>query len=315
MIDFRYHIVSLVAVFLALALGLFLGSTTLQSTVTHNLRQQADSVIARNHTLQSANDQANAELKQAQDFETSVEPYAVAGKLVGADVAVVSAPGVDSGARNALTSTLRSAGAVVTADIRLADGFTDPQQDATWGQLALQLAGTRSLPHANGASQAGGELARVLLTRPGVRLASPRRTETVLSTLTDGKMISISGQMPVRAADVAVLLVPLGGNPESSSVATTRDNDLIALARSLRHWSSGLVVAGPTVSADPSSGGPLAAMRADSGLMKSVSTVDSDDTAIGRVATVLALAAAPGGAIGTYGESQSPPLPSQSPAP
>jgi hypothetical protein len=32
MIDFRYHIVSIVAVFLALALGLFLGSTTLQST-------------------------------------------------------------------------------------------------------------------------------------------------------------------------------------------------------------------------------------------------------------------------------------------
>ena len=44
MIDFRYHIVSIVAVFLALALGLFLGSTTLQSTVTRNLDRQANRV-------------------------------------------------------------------------------------------------------------------------------------------------------------------------------------------------------------------------------------------------------------------------------
>ena len=47
-IDFRYHVVSIVAVFLALALGLFLGSTTLQSTVTNQLHHQADLVTREN---------------------------------------------------------------------------------------------------------------------------------------------------------------------------------------------------------------------------------------------------------------------------
>jgi len=51
MIDFRYHIVSIVAVFLALALGLFLGSTTLQSTVTDNLSKQAKHVTGQVYTV------------------------------------------------------------------------------------------------------------------------------------------------------------------------------------------------------------------------------------------------------------------------
>lgn len=314
MIDFRYHIVSLVAVFLALALGLFLGSTTLQSTVTHNLRKQADSVIARNHDLQTANDQATAQLKADQSFATAVEPYAVTGKLLDTAVAVVSAPGVDDNARKQMMTTLTGAGATVTADVRLQTGFLDATQDAAWGQLAAQLAGTRPLPHLSGAGQAGYELARVLVNRPGAHLPSARRIETVLSTFSDGKMLAVSGAAPVRAAELAVLLVPLGSAPDTSSVAVAQDRDLIALARALRHGSSGVVVAGPTIGA-VGNGGALAAVRADANLSKVVSTVDSDETAIGRIATVLALAAAPTGSTGQYGGAQSPPLPSESPVP
>ena len=42
MIDFRYHVVSIVAVLLALALGLFLGSTTLQGRVFDDLKGRAN---------------------------------------------------------------------------------------------------------------------------------------------------------------------------------------------------------------------------------------------------------------------------------
>jgi hypothetical protein len=74
------------------------------------------------------------------------------------------------------------------------------------------------------------------------------------------------------------------------------------------------VVAGPTIGTS-SNGGALAAVRANQSLSKNVSTVDSDDTAVGRVATVLALAAAPTGGAGSYGIAQTPSLPTQSPAP
>jgi hypothetical protein len=167
----------------------------------------------------------------------------------------------------------------------------------------------------NGAGQASVELAHVLVNRPtSTHLTSSRRIQTVLGTFTAGKMLAVSGVTPVRAADLAVLLVPLGSAPDTSPIAVAQYDDLIALARALRHSSSGLVVAGPTIGTS-SNGGALAAVRANQSLSKNVSTVDSDDTAVGRVATVLALAAAPTGGAGSYGIAQTPSLPTQSPAP
>jgi hypothetical protein len=313
-IDFRYHIVSIVAVFLALALGLFLGSTSLQSTVTHSLRQQADRVTADNQSLETQKDQLNAELSTQQAFANAVEPYAVSGRLVDAGVAVVSAPGVDDGTRSALENTLTEAGATVTADVRLQSSYLDPEQDVALGQLAAQLAAGRPLPRADGAIQAASLLARALLSRPGVGVLPIRRTQTIISTLSDGKMISVQGNTPLHPADLAVLLVPLGSAPDGSAAATQQNNDLMGLASALRHASSGLVVAAPTFRQGVSNG-VVSVLREDATLSKTVSTVDSDDTALGRIATVLALAAAPGGSSGRYGASQSPPLPSSSPAP
>ncbi|HVW80453.1 MAG TPA: copper transporter [Mycobacteriales bacterium] len=313
MIDFRYHIVSLVAVFLALALGLFLGSTSLQSTVTHSLRQQANHVTGLNHKLETTNDQLTQELSTGQAFATGVEPYAVGGRLVDAGVAVISAPGVDDGARSAMMSTLTSAGATVTADVRLQSAFLDPNQDDTLGQLALQLAGGRKLPHAAGAIQAGTELARALLARPGIKTPSQRQVETILSTLSDGNMITVQGNGPVHPGDLAVLLVPLGSGSPDSATEQQQNDDLIGLAAALRRDSSGVVVASPTLQSGADNG-VLPVMRQDSALSQTVSTVDADETPIGRIATVLALAQAPAGAAGQYGASQKQPLPSASPA-
>lgn len=314
MIDFRYHIVSLVAVFLALALGLFLGSTSLQSTVTHSLRQQANRVTADNQSLEQQKDALNAELSAQQAFAAGVETYAVSGKLVDAGVAVISAPGVDSGARSALLASLASAGASVTADVQLQSSYLNPDQDDTLGQLALQLAGNKRLPRASGAIQAATELARALVSRPGGKTASERQIETILSTLSDGNMISVVGTTPLHTADLAVLLVPLGSAPDGSASALQQNSDLIGLATALRRDSSGVVVASPTLLSGANNG-VLPAIRQSSTISKTVSTVDSDETPIGRVATVLALAEGPGGTTGQYGASQKQPLPSPSAVP
>jgi hypothetical protein len=313
-IDFRYHIVSLVAVFLALALGLFLGSTSLQSTVTHTLRQQANRVTADNQSLENQKDALNDELSTQQAFAAGVEPYAVSGKLIDAGVVVISAPGVDSGARSALLATLTAAGASVTADVRLQSSYLDPEQDATLGQLALQLAGSKRLPRASGAIQAATELARALVARPGIKTPSERQIETTLGTFSDAKMISVQGTAPVHTADLAVLLVPLGSAPGGSAAALQQNSDLIGLATALRHHSSGVVVASPTLLSGANDGA-LPAIRESSAISSTVSTVDSDETPIGRVATVLALAEAPGGTTGQYGASQKTPLPSASAGP
>jgi hypothetical protein len=312
-IDFRYHIVSLVAVFLALALGLFLGSTSLQSTVTHNLRKQADRVTTDNRSLESQKDQLSKTVSADQAYDAAVEPYAVSGRLVDAGVAVVSAPGVDSTARTALVHDLTLAGATITADVRVQSPYLDPNQDSELSQLATQLAGSHPLPRANGAIQVGTQLARALATRPGGKPTSAKRTNLILSTLSNAKMITVQGSAPVRPADLVVMLVPLGSAPDGSVPADQRDSDLMGLARALRRGSSGLVVAAPTL-ASGGDNGVIATMRADATFSKTISTVDADDTSVGRVATVLSLAAAPSGSTGRYGVTQQPPLPSASTA-
>jgi hypothetical protein len=318
LIDFRYHIVSLIAVFLALALGLFLGSTTLQSTVTHNLQKQADRVTSENKTLSGKLSDATTQLQHERAFIASIDGYAVANRLPGASVALVSSPGVSSDDRAAFTAALVAAGAEVTADVQLQSAYLDPTQDSELGGLAeqLRLPGHK-LPTANGSTEISAELAAVLAERPGHKSVSRSHTESTLSALSDGKFISVSGNPPTHAATLGLMLVPAPSSSLSQASAQGQNAILLALASQLRKVTTNLVIAGPTQT-PPVANGALAAVTADPTLSKSVSTVDlgneDQDGAAGRLAVVMALADL-SGKPGSFGLGESPPVPSASPAP
>jgi hypothetical protein len=319
-IDFRYHIVSLIAVFLALALGLFLGSTTLQSTVTHNLRHQADTVTGQNRTLQATNNTLSGEYDGERSLTAAAEPYAVSGRLDGDSVVLVSAPGVDSKARKTVAATLVLAGATVNADIQLQPAYLDPTQDGTLAGLATDLVQPgRSPPAGNGSTEVSFELASALLARPGHRVDSRTLVTTTLNTLSIGKFLSFNGSAPTHPATLAILLVPAPNPAVTATTAQTQNTILTTLATDLRAASTGVVIAGPTPLPNVS-GGALNAVRADTALTSTVSTVNldtskSNDPAAGRIAVVLALAAAPSGEVGAYGLGETPPLPAISASP
>jgi hypothetical protein len=321
LIDFRYHIVSIIAVFLALALGLFLGSTTLQSTVTRNLHHQADAVTSQNRSLQADNHQLSTELSDEQALLGLVGPYAVQDRLTGQSVAVVSAPGVNSDDRKAVETALQQGGATISADVQLQSAYLDPTQDALLGGLASQLSLPRHpLPPGTGSTQVSSELADVLTGRPGHKPVSKAHVDATLSALSDGKFISVSGSPPTHPASLAVLLVPAPSSSVSATTAQAQNAILLALAQQLQHSTTGLVVAGRTPS-PPVAGGMLAAVNSDSGLSKTVSTVDlastdvDQDAMAGRIAVVLALADSAGGKRGTYGLGQNPPVPTPTASP
>jgi hypothetical protein len=315
LIDFRYHIVSIVAVFLALALGLFLGSTTLQSTVTDNLHHQADRVTQANQRLTTQRNQLSGQVKQLQAFGSSVEPYAVANRLTGTTVALLSAPGVNGGDRDQLIKTLTEAGASVTTDIRINPAYLEPAQDAELGNLARQLAGGRKLPKGNGAAEASFELAHAVLARPTTTLPTQTRVAIVLNALSAGKMINLASGVPTHLAALSILLVPGPGSDQPTAAETQQYAVLTDLAQALRNAGTATVVAGPTIQPSQPKG-PLDAARADGALTREVSTVDADDAASGRIAVILALAGAPTGTVGNYGlGSGTTPLPAATATP
>jgi hypothetical protein len=330
LIDFRYHIVSLIAVFLALALGLFLGSTTLQSTVTKSLTNQANHVTSENKRLGVEKQSLEQQVRAEQGLTKAVEPYAVDGRLLGETVAVVAAPGVSGKTRDALITTLQEAGATVSADVSLQPAFLDPTQSAELGALATAVAlPNHPLPNGTGATRASDILAQVLASAAGHHAPSRRQIATALTSLSDGKYISVASPQPTHPADLTVLLVAAPSAGVTTTSAAAQNATLVSLARDLRTSSSATVVAGPP----PVGGndlGALAAARADPTLTQTVSTVNLDDNTgiavpaaaggdpvAGRVAIVLALASASSNTVGSFGlgAGASGPLPTPTATP
>ena len=299
MIDFRYHVVSIVAVFLALALGLFIGSTTLRGKVTADLTTRTEHVVHTNGVLRSQLSDAKSQIDHDHAFDAALTPYAVQGRLAGEGVTVISAPGVDDNMRKDVLTALTQAGATIDGDVRLQDALLDPAQDQFLGTLADKVAvNGRPLPNAAGAVRALALLADALVTnsqRPPMSRASSAK---ILAAYDAGNLLSISGDQP-QPASLAIVLAAPAPTSTDTSVAQQQDVLLSAFARYLDRASTGTVVAGP-VSAD-ATGGLLDAVRGDKTLRSNVSTVDSVDTPSGVIATILAAAEQSAGRSGSYG--------------
>ena len=124
MFNLRYHIVSIAAVFLALAIGLALGSTFVDSVLVSNLESQVDQLEADTRTAEEQRADAQAALADARaaraealasveaaraerfEIEDLVRPYLPDGRLSGTTTLIVSPDTVDRAAVAAIRSRL-----------------------------------------------------------------------------------------------------------------------------------------------------------------------------------------------------------------
>ena len=107
MLDFRYHALSLVAVFLALAIGIVLGVTIGDSLVSDAERSLRGNLRADVENARSAESKAKTELSGRDRMLDELYPGIVGTRLAGERVAVVSwgplPNGVESGIRDAVS--------------------------------------------------------------------------------------------------------------------------------------------------------------------------------------------------------------------
>jgi Copper transport outer membrane protein, MctB len=314
-IDFRYHLVSIIAIFLALAVGIVLGTTTLNGTALHNIQSQVKRLSSDKTAQRQQIDALHAQVKDAESFIGATEPTLTANALNGQRVAVITAPETPGNIRTSLLTSLQHAGAVVTNDIRLSSAFTDPKQSAALDDLATRLVVPGSLPaKATGASLAAAELAQVLVTKPGAKPAGQDAISTTLAGFQQGSFLTVAGT-PGGPASLAVVLVPPA--PRTPTDGTKQAGQLMSdLAASFGSRAAATLVAGPAAAAAP--GGMLSIVRQDRAATRVASSVDTLEAPAGRVAAVLALRGALSGRLGAYGfgTGASGPLPaSPSPTP
>jgi len=283
LISYRHHIVSLVAVFLALAAGVALGGGPLSD-------------LGRDDRAASATTTPKREAQRTADFGDQFASAAATtlygGRLAEHRVAVVTMPGADADATTALTEQIGAAGGEVTGTYVVRPALTDPAQkslvDTLGSQLMTQL-GDAVDSTASTYPRLGGLLA-VAATGTGAD------ADAVRQSLAGAELVDTAkGATPAE-----IVLVVLGDHTDPAILA--------GLATGLAAKGTGVVVAGDTAAG--AAGGDLAALRADPAA-DAAATVDGTDTALGQVTATLALIRAltnPGGSFGASGSSGAVPL-------
>jgi hypothetical protein len=311
-IDFRYHLVSLIAVFLAIALGIVIGTTQLNGPVTDNLRGQVTSLEQDKRDLEDSTRTLQVQQKSDAAFATAIAPALVDGVLAGRSVLlVISDDQVSTDTVEEVTALVGQAGGTVTGTLKLQPEYSDP---ATAPSLTSYVSGTglpvgvQVPPTGDAGTMVGTLLAQVLMIPAGGAPPDTAAVSSVLAGLTALDVLSVEGAS-VTPANYAIVLTAGGFEGDD---AEQRNTTLVQLAAALDAAGSGAVIAGDTASADDN--GLVGVVRSDPSTSAAVSTVDNVDTTAGQLSAVLALGQEAQGTSGKYGTGTDtqpvPPVPS-----
>jgi hypothetical protein len=302
-IDFRYYLVSIVSIFLALAVGIVLGAGPLQQDIGARLTEQIKTLRAEKTQLRTDLDTARRNAAARDTFSSAVAPAVLKGRLTGKTVALVVAPGVDADLVKNATASLIAAGAKVGSTVTLNDVWADPSKITLRNTVASPFATLVKAPNAAGSPDqlAAGVLTHAILA--GTDHSTERITASAsaaLNGLAAGDLISVTPDQIVPSSSVVFLGGPVKGSTQQDTDA--RLAAYVQLVRSLDAAGSGVVVAAKSNSTDPTKSADLvAAARKNSDAVKVISTVDDADLPMGLNTLVMALEQQYTGGAGQYG--------------
>ncbi|MDG4824545.1 copper transporter [Asanoa sp. WMMD1127] len=289
MINFRYHVVSLTAVFLALAIGLVVGTAALNGPVADSLNQRVSELRKDNTQLRDSVSSLQEEVKREEDFATEMAQVALPGRLTGRKILMVTLPtGRDQA--DQVRTMLTTAGATITGRIDMQDSFFDPNNAEELLYLAASAAQpnipTTGLPsNSDGVETASALLASAVLDRTqGV--APPAAELTALLTAYEkAKYLGYADAGKDKVTEPAQAVVIVSGLPYVDKDSAQKDQAVVTMVSQFDKQGA-VVVAGNGAS----DGNVVAAIRSDGALVKSISTVDNANTPQGQLVAALATA-------------------------
>lgn len=275
MINLRYHIVSLTAVFLALGLGILTGTTVIDQEVVKGLRANTRALQKDLGEIRDQRNALQAQVDLFEDFSDAVVPPLLQGLLAGRAVVVLADRNAPADLVRTLSDTLTLAGAKRPTRITFGERWA-LEQPATLQQLGNVLGVT---------SNSREDLVTQAATRIAERLAGssdPRARSDLISSLEDSGFLDVDDLPPgtFPAANALVVVVTSGAD------GAIPDEDAFFMPL-LRRLSAARVVAVAEATSVPRS---LAEkVRGDGTLARDVCTVDHADTVAGRLSIAYAL--------------------------
>lgn len=209
MVNLRYVLVTLIGVFLALALGVVLGAGPLQRTIDRASQPEGE-------TTEGIADQLAAitrSAEQSDKFISAVADEVLPAALKDKSVALVLLPSATTADVTALSQTLKTAGAQIKAQVELTDVWVSTDQAAY--RQTLSAAVSAHLAELPADASALGLLAQGLVQ---VLTQDSAGSELISEMLTDqGTPLVVSGTLPTEAIDSLILVGPSGGQESTTS--------------------------------------------------------------------------------------------------
>lgn len=310
MIDFRYHLVSIIAVFLALAIGIVLGSTALQGSTIDGLRALSGSLRGQLNAT-SADRNSWKQAAQANDaFLQVAEPKLLDGMLAGSRIVLVTEPGASSSVVNGVQDAAKLAGAAITGTVALAPKFNDLSgaTRASLSTINTDLSSTNGIglapandPETAYQQEAAQVIATAIVGQADGQLGlDAQSAQTLLGSYASSGYLTTNGTPWKDRATLAVIVTAPATAADGQG--DPADRVLLAVAGEFANASAATLVAGPTLS-PPESASAITVLRGNS-VSTLVTTVDNADTRAGQITAMWALAnQLQGGKPGSYGVS------------
>ncbi|MCW2765638.1 MAG: hypothetical protein JWO11_1597 [Nocardioides sp.] len=288
MITYRHHIVSLVSVFLALAVGVALGGGPLSE-----LGRTASATTA---TAKEKTQDATRAATFGDEFAVATGATLYADRLQDHPVAVLALPGADERIVAALEQQVQAAGGTVPGRYDVQQALINPDEkslvDTLGSQLMTQL-GAGVVDAEASTYTRMGQLIGVAIstTQPTAEPVGKDATSIRQSLVGADLMTSPRGEVDVAPLVLVVMASKPGANEDQAVLS--------GLLSGLATRTAGTVVV-----ADSQAGfdGSLAALRREP-VADEVTTVDGVESSLGQVTATLALLRALAGNGGSFGAS------------
>ncbi|MCA1840114.1 MAG: copper transporter [Actinomycetota bacterium] len=298
MITFRYHVVSLIAVFLALGLGILFGASFLEQSTLKLLQSAQTNLSTRNERLIKQVRELERESRASAGLIKQSRADLVQGTLAGRAAVILSFDSTPGGIVDQIAATLGEAGAGIDGEIQLSSKL-DMSNDPRRQQVALAIESASTDP---------AVLSADLVSRLSGALSGKsvgfiqRLIDTDLAVATKSQDAGARPANALASPNTLVVIVSAGNKGDRKQLDTNFTNPLV----------KALSDAGVVVAVTEPGGTDLLllpALRRNSDLH--IVTVDGIELPRGQIALALGLQAALSGKFGHYGagEGTSSPLP------
>ncbi len=219
MYNLRYHLASLVAVFLALTVGLVLGSVVAEqgtlesqsSTLVEDLQKQFDQIQKENADMRTG-------LERDRSFAADVVPVLAADALSGKTIAILVNAGRTSGLNTSIAAIKQAGGTPLvltleSPDLGLATEVPTAVPALLGGQFAEQTTAPASRPFISAVADALAAELRTAGERP------------VLLALAESGALTISDNSATARVDACVVMSAFDDEPDAFALAVAKGLD------------------------------------------------------------------------------------------